>query len=184
MRTTSALEGYKSGLCTQIPTHGNFWDFLKVLKQEEFQKYNELTLTFDGVYDVFESPKKRFKNQSYIIEDLTAKLYSKKISLSIFLQSMTNRKNNIMPNEEKLNFMCENEEIEDAEDAAEQIVPEGLLCEICFQNKKNILLKPCKHGKICRVCFENIRETHLAKGTLTLCPICRQIVGSAEEFFI
>lgn len=176
------MEGYNSYLSSLIPTHGSFWDFLKVIKQEEFQKHNELSLALDGVYDVFERPKKKFKNQAHIIRELTVKLDNKCISLPIFLQSITNRKNNILPSEETLNL---NEEVEcGSEEEIATPVVDALLCEVCYNNKKNTILKPCKHGKICRSCFDKINKQHQETGTFTLCPFCKQIVGSVEEFFI
>lgn len=69
VRTTSAVEGYNSYLSSQIPMHGSFWNFLQVIKQEEFQKYTELDQALDEIFDIFERPKKRFRDRSTQIKN-------------------------------------------------------------------------------------------------------------------
>jgi len=38
------------------------------------------------------------------------------------------------------------------------------LCNICYKNKKNIILNPCFHFNLCDVCLKKVKN----------CPICRE----------
>lgn len=181
-RTTSALEGYNSYLSTRIPTHGNFWEFFKVLKHDESRQFNELSQTLDGFYEVFERPKKRNRDRHDLINELVSKYDLGEITLKIFLQSMTNKSNNIMRDNAFISTNFDSESSESEEE--DEKIADGLLCEVCFTNKKNTILKPCKHGKICRACFDEINKRNLENDTLTLCPFCKQVVGHVEEFYI
>ena len=72
----------------------------------------------------------------------------------------------------------------DANEELECYTEVGILCEICFKNKKkNIILKHCMHGKICKSRFCQIVERHIVNKTKTLCPICRQFVEDSFEYF-
>ena len=39
------------------------------------------------------------------------------------------------------------------------------VCAICFDNKPNIIFKPCGHTSICNICYET--------GEIKVCPLCR-----------
>ena len=45
---------------------------------------------------------------------------------------------------------------------------DGSICPICMENKRNIMLLPCKH-LFCKTCRDQI----LKKGN---CPICRGLI--------
>lgn len=182
VRTTSAVEGYNSYLCAQIPTHGNFWDFLQIIKQEEFQKYTELQQALDGVFEISERPRKWSKDRSTAIKQLTSKLNLKEISTGKFLNMMTNTNNNFSPTVSEIQNSID--ESDSSESEPESHISDSILCEICFKNKKDTVMKPCKHAKLCRFCFDAIKEKAEQSDNLTLCPFCRQIVGQVEEIYI
>lgn len=48
------------------------------------------------------------------------------------------------------------------------------LCVVCWDRKRNILLRPCNHYCVCSGCLRGLRQT---------CPICRKRVASSEEVF-
>ena len=48
-------------------------------------------------------------------------------------------------------------------------------CGICYENKKAILLLPCKHLCLCAGCF--------ASNDMTLCPLCRKEVVDSMEVY-
>jgi len=48
-------------------------------------------------------------------------------------------------------------------------------CVICFDNIKNVLLRPCMHMAICHKCFDTKNPTE--------CPICRGVVSGGDVYY-
>jgi len=46
-----------------------------------------------------------------------------------------------------------------------------LTCVICYENKKNIMFKDCKHIAVCNICSKKIKD----------CPICRKKIKKKPE---
>tara|TARA_Y100000741_G_C18191549_1_gene533743 strand:+ start:75 stop:551 length:477 start_codon:yes stop_codon:yes gene_type:complete len=57
----------------------------------------------------------------------------------------------------------------------QQKLNEVNLCEICFENKKNILCVPCNHISICSTCSNHINSK---------CPICRTPVTETKKVYL
>lgn len=57
----------------------------------------------------------------------------------------------------------------------QQKLDEVNLCEICFENKKNILCVPCNHISICSNCSNHIHSK---------CPICRTPVTEIKKVYL
>lgn len=51
---------------------------------------------------------------------------------------------------------------------------DDMLCAICYEEKINMIMKPCKHSNICRKCCEAVNK----------CPFCNSEIVSKESFFI
>ncbi len=47
------------------------------------------------------------------------------------------------------------------------------LCVVCFERKREVLLKPCKHYCICRSCLPKLH----------CCPVCKQRISSSEKIY-
>ncbi|XP_031637029.1 phospholipase A1-like [Contarinia nasturtii] len=56
--------------------------------------------------------------------------------------------------------------------------PNGEECVLCFENKKNVLLKPCKHKEICNSCWNKWKIEQFT--STPKCPICRREVTKSE----
>ncbi len=46
-------------------------------------------------------------------------------------------------------------------------------CVVCFENKREVLLKPCNHFCLCVSCLPKLKR----------CPICNQTISSSEKIF-
>ena len=55
----------------------------------------------------------------------------------------------------------------------EQSNDETIQCVICFQNKQNIIFKPCNHSQICSSCYSSQQKS--------LCPLCRTNIENIEK---
>lgn len=97
VRTTSAVERYSSYLGAHIAMHGSFWDFLQVIRQNEFQKYVDFKQLHDGVSGVSQTPKKRNRDRSEQIKILSSKLKYMEINTKSVLQMMTKKINSLSP---------------------------------------------------------------------------------------
>ena len=60
-------------------------------------------------------------------------------------------------------------------DELQQKINDTNLCEICFENKKNILCIPCNHISICSSCLPHIHSK---------CPICRTQVTQTKKVYL
>jgi len=52
------------------------------------------------------------------------------------------------------------------------------LCQICYMEKIDILLLPCRHAKMCRSCVQHIIFTQRRP-----CPYCKQPVTDIEKVY-
>ena len=50
------------------------------------------------------------------------------------------------------------------------------ICAICYDNKPNIILKPCNHISTCKKCFYG--------GVIKICPICRTKITQVIKYDI
>lgn len=67
----------------------------------------------------------------------------------------------------------ENEDSDDVETVDAVPINDDTLCSICMDNKKNILLRPCKHLCICDSCNKYLEK----------CPLCRTNISSTEKVY-
>lgn len=98
-RTTSSLECYNSHLNRKLKAHGNFFEFTSCIQSEEFTKFRELQNSLDGVLDIFEPRKKKYKTKDDLIEKCIHDLKLKKISVKDFLSQVANNGNRIINSE-------------------------------------------------------------------------------------
>ena len=57
--------------------------------------------------------------------------------------------------------------VDDDEDAT--------VCIVCLENKKRVLLYPCKHLCLCKDCSKSVTDQ---------CPVCRTQIDKRDEIFI
>ena len=57
----------------------------------------------------------------------------------------------------------------------ERLVDEELLCQICFERKRDTLTEPCSHMMFCRSCLD--RHWRGVRAADRQCPCCRASVG-------
>lgn len=55
---------------------------------------------------------------------------------------------------------------------------DSIICKICFENKIDILFKPCKHAMICKNCYDRVKKCK------NLCPYCCNDIVLIETFYI
>ena len=54
----------------------------------------------------------------------------------------------------------------------------GMVCIVCMEREKKVVLLPCKHMCMCKVCTDEIMADKAQ------CPVCREaVVDSFEAFF-
>lgn len=94
-RTTSSLECYNSHLNRKLKAHGNFFEFNSCIQTEELTKFRELQNSLDGVLDIFEPRKKKYKTKDDLIQKCMKDLQLKKISVKDFLNQVANNGNKI-----------------------------------------------------------------------------------------
>ena len=58
-------------------------------------------------------------------------------------------------------------------------------CCVCIENKKDVLLKPCKHVCVCVECARALEADNLDKSAARpQCPQCRAPIEHAERVFL
>ncbi|XP_067625165.1 uncharacterized protein [Eurosta solidaginis] len=158
VRTTH--EGHNSYLSTKMSKHGSVWEYIKFIRDDELQKYTELKQVLDGALNVFDRPRKKSRNSHNVIDILWQKLNSKKIYVNMFLKTVKNKWNGFLDENLELPICNDEEEKENESEDEVATVAKDILCEVCFTNKKDTIIKPCRHGKICGPCFERMAESH------------------------
>lgn len=93
-RTTGAAEAFNGKCGQKFKTHGNIFDFLSVYQREEVVKTETLERDVNGLIQN-DSRKKKFKDRSLVIEHYSTLLRDGKISISRFLNTMSNMDNKI-----------------------------------------------------------------------------------------
>ena len=59
--------------------------------------------------------------------------------------------------------------------------PERMLCVVCMEREKRVVLLPCKHCCMCKECTDQIVAHWRDQAQ---CPVCRQlIVDTLEPFY-
>lgn len=53
-------------------------------------------------------------------------------------------------------------------------IPEGTECVMCFDAKREVLLRPCMHIGFCTACTKKV----------TICPICSTSITEIEKIFM
>ena len=76
------------------------------------------------------------------------------------------------------------DEVEDLNTNAVLESSQTLLCIICCENPRDILLQPCNHIKLCSICYTNISETAMKNNSKILCPYCREIVQNSNKIYL
>lgn len=186
MKTTSSLESLNSILTRKVQKRGNFFEFLKTLQDTDFCTAEKLKNATDGVMDALPKKRKMQQTRENRLQSLTADFMGGNISLEYFFKCMTNRQNDIL--EWDLKLAKENEEF-DASEVVEQDDLEDpddnfglnqmidvLMCIICTEHPRDILISPCNHFKICEQCCTTLIEKSKNNKSELLCPYCSQIV--------
>ena len=57
-------------------------------------------------------------------------------------------------------------------------VSDKLICIICQENDREVVILPCKHLCLCQFCADKI------KGNKKTCPVCRQPISDYLTFYI
>ena len=82
-----------------------------------------------------------------------------------------------VPLEEKTNIHESNEQIvSESQVSIDESLMEDLACVVCFAEKKNVLMMPCRHICVCATCA--------ASNLFKLCPICREEVIETMHVFV
>lgn len=194
-RTTSAVEAYNGVLGNILPKHGNFFKFVKVLQNEEFNKSKqfETLANSDGAIGNIKRKKKSIE-ASEKIENAWKQLREGNITASAFLDKMVYKQNSICVQQEPeddlfadINYL-EDEEGDEEYDSGEVNASqesERNLCVVCTEVEPNIVLLPCKHLKVCATCNLKLQADCISKGlSKYACPICRQEVDDSMQVFV
>lgn len=188
IRTTSACESYNGHLNSKLSKLGSFWKFLDLILEEDFKMTVDLKNSVDGICNIFERPKtNKYKKRADLIKSITISFDEKKINLKEFLNKMTNWQNNLLNLD---TYDIDEEGPDDSADCLENSIEptitsqaESLLCIICCERQRTVLLQPCNHYKLCAICYKSIYETAIEKKTKFVCPYCRQIVKQSCNIF-
>lgn len=186
-RTTSMLETYNGKLGKILPKNGNFFNFVDQLLDEEHSLTVDFLSSLEGeTWQMFEKPKLKFQRRNELIERLTLKFESDRLTLTDFIRQLTSiNSNNTNIDLDALEELSEEENEDDDDDGSLNSNSENaMLCGVCFNNQRNTILMPCNHIKLCDECFTSIVETANHFKNEILCPFCRHIVTkSAKVFF-
>lgn len=97
-RTTCSAEGYNGKLGKNFKTHPNFLEFIELLQWEELNKSNELEKHINGTLQI--QPKKKYRERAAMIREESTKFtIPNKTNSHLFLNRMTNLRNNIFPSD-------------------------------------------------------------------------------------
>ena len=79
------------------------------------------------------------------------------------------------PSTSNQTLMCE----QPSQESPRHPIADNLLCVVCMEREKNMLLLPCRHICMCKACTDKIVD-----GDSAQCPVCRErVVDSFEAFF-
>lgn len=160
------------------------------LIDEEHTITIDFLASVDGqTWEMFERPKSKFQLRNQLIESMTIKFETDKITLTELLSQLSSicSKKTDLKIFEFENFTGEEEEDEENnenESNGQSTSGNELNCAICFQNQRDTLLIPCNHFKICETCFEIVKDTAKRNKNELLCPFCRQIVTNSTQIFL
>lgn len=116
-RTTCSAEGYNGKLGKNFRTHPNFLVFIESLQWEELYKSNAFEKHIGGTLQT--QPKKKYRERAALIREESVKFtIPNKTNAQLFLNRMTNLRNNIFPQhfesfEDIVSFSDEAEEMLD-----------------------------------------------------------------------
>ena len=54
--------------------------------------------------------------------------------------------------------------------------PNFFMCQICYNERVNRLLLPCRHAKMCAQCIEQLNDPRK-------CPFCREVITGTELIY-
>lgn len=152
----------------------------------------QLKNSLDGTFNIFNCPRKKYKDRSTLIDKTTEDLLKNKITVQDFLNQLSNWQNKIL--ELDLDSIVHESSADNAEplfseesNDADNLTTESqheLDCIICNNKPKNIVLLPCRHFKLCTDCFTKHSETSMQNSnSIILCPYCRQIVHTSMKIY-
>ena len=60
--------------------------------------------------------------------------------------------------------------------------PERMLCVVCMEREKSVVLMPCKHLCICKWCVDQLIAQSGRKKAM--CPVCRELIKDTIKPFM
>lgn len=196
-RTTSAIEAYNGVLGRTLPKSGNFFKFTKTIQDEEFMKSRDFEILVESGGTVGTKIRRKHSvERANKIMEASELLERGSITAMAFLNRMVYPKNNICTDMEPIDDIfqeypdCVNDEEKISSDeewpAIETVAQrDNNMCVVCFNNRPNIVLLPCKHLQICSECNLKLQAKGLAaKTNAYICPVCRQEVEDTIQVFL
>lgn len=179
-----------------IRKNGNFFKFVKKIREEEFHKSRKFEMLVESGGAFGTTKKKKYNvERNDKIREASILLEKGKISSTLFLNRMVYKENQIIKtfdefeiNDDDNDDICNNsdatEEESNSAHAANPSQIVDVVCSICLTNPSNILLLPCRHLKICNECQILLQSEALAQNQNNyLCPCCRVIVEDSIQVF-
>lgn len=163
------VESHNALLAKKIAGKTTVYRFLDALAKEENRKAVQFVQLEGGRVGVFEEPAPRYVKRSKAIAAAQKKLKDGQISVSEFLNMVTNNQNrNLAIDLANFDGEGDNAGHEEEDDAEES--NDSTICVICTQNQRRILLKPCDHFIMCVACYVPLME----------CPRCHIVTTSCD----
>lgn len=99
VRTTGSAEAFNGKVNKIFRTHGNFFQFVECLRDEEVIKADEFCRHVNGKVQP-DKRKKFYKKRSELIRNYSLQLESKKINFKLFVNTMANIDNEVLYSDE------------------------------------------------------------------------------------
>ncbi|XP_070072587.1 uncharacterized protein [Drosophila takahashii] len=192
-RTTAAVEGHNGVLGRSVLPNGNFFKFVKVIRDEEYFKSRQfIQLTESGGSSTHKRRKENIEKDKKI-KEATLLLEEGKLNAASFFSRMVYKDNDISANMmEKKNIFDDvdddsADENSDKEEAANNPIAttDDRKCVVCLDLVPNILFFPCKHLKTCAECHLKLQAEAIASNLEHYkCTYCRKDVEDTMQVFI
>lgn len=196
-RTTSALEAYNGVLGRLIQKRGNFFKFVEVLRDEEYEKSKQFSILIESGGTIGAKRSKTvYINRSNMILEASEMLEQGKLTPLMFLNRLTYKQNKILDDEvlpHEIDFEDDDDQDQDEDldtdieepTNAEKSANEGSLCIICEISQANTAFLPCKHMKSCNECVLKLQAKCIAINNKKFkCPYCRKDVEETLKLFV
>lgn len=193
-RTTGALESYNGQLGNRIQKRGHFFNFIKILLDEEFLKCREFYSRLDGRDDKPAGTKgTRYQIRGKKIMAYSQQLLEDRLTPDEFLNRIVYKQNNLDFGLMDTNFVSpivddEDEDDDDSEhannddlqsplaDTSEKRYSRGL-CLTCKDAEAQLCILPCFDFCICEQCWTFLKSND----GIIKCPACSCICSDAKR---